>query len=37
MFMNGRKFRRDVHMALQMNSGLFKITSADSEPGWNKE
>lgn len=36
MIKNSNKFRLDVNTALQMNIILFKITSADREPDWNR-
>ena len=36
MFMNGNKLRTHVHMALNMNYILLKITSADSSPSRNE-
>ena len=36
MFKNSKKFRNDANTALQMNIILFKITSSDREPDWNR-
>ena len=36
MFKNNNKSRNDVNTALRMNIILFKITSADREPDWNR-
>lgn len=36
MFKDSKKFRLSMNMTLQINNTLFKITSADREPDWNR-